>query len=589
MHSGRSSLTSRERHHDAASNCIPSGGKKAPPGHRGAQPAILVKAEVAVSQWVCCEWRCATDRLGRAALGVGQLLVAVVILGGCTTLGPDFVTPEAPVEDGWIAEQEPKVKRETADYGTWWTAFNDPVLDSLIEAARDQNLTLRIAGVRILEARARLGIAVGNQYPQVQDATADYQRFKQSDNFDVTGLGAPEPNDINIYDAGLNVAWELDFWGRFRRGIDLADAALGASIADYDDVLVSLTADVAATYVLIRELQERLVLARENVRLQQRTLEIADVRFRAGAVNELDVQQARALLGDTQASIPDLETRLRQAQDALSVLLGLPPQDLTAELGGVLPIPMPPPEVAVGIPADLVRRRPDIRRAELDAAAQSARIGIAQADLYPTFTLIGTVGLTASNFGDFFEGDSISGLAGPSFQWPILNYGRLTNNVRVQDARFEQSVVNYRNTVLIALREVEDSLVAFVRSQDQVEFLGDSVAASQRAAELSLLQYRNGLVDYTRVLDTQQFLVTQQDRLAASQGGVARNLIAIYRALGGGWETRGANEFVPDETQAAMAARTDWGGLLPSTDLDKAPASGEQVRAVETLFRRPDF
>jgi len=525
----------------------------------------------------------------RAALRVSQLLVAVIILGGCTALGPDFVTPAAPVEDGWVAEQDPKVKPESADFGTWWTVFNDPVLNLLTETARDQNLTLRIAGVRILEARARLGIAVGNQYPQVQDATADYRRIKQSDNFDPTGLGLPELNDINIYDAGLNVAWELDLWGRFRRGIESADAALGATIADYDDVLVSLTSDVAVTYVVIRELQERLALARANVSLQQRTLEIANVRFEAGAVNELDVQQARALLGNTQALIPDLQARLRQAKDALSVLLGLPPQDLTTELGGVLPIPMPPPEVAVGIPADLVRRRPDIRRAELDAAAQSARIGIAKADLYPSFTLIGSVGLTADNFGDFFETDSISGLAGPSFRWPILNYGRLTNNVRVQDARFEQSVINYQNTVLVALQEVEDALVAFVRSQDQVEFLIDSVTASQRATELSLLQYRNGLVEYTRVLDTQQFLVSQQDRLAATQGGVARSLIAIYRALGGGWETRGANEFVPDETQETMAARTDWGRLLPSADLDKAPASGDQVRAVETLFRHPDF
>ncbi len=515
-------------------------------------------------------------------------VAASVLVAGCTTLGPDFVAPQAPAEDAWIAEEDPKIKREPADYSVWWTVFNDPVLNSLVETARKQNLTLRIAGIRILQARAQLGIATGSQFPQVQAARAEYNRVKTSTSFDPTGLGSPPKTSYSDYSLGFDAAWELDFWGRFRRGIESADASLGATIGEYDDILVSLTAEVAATYTFIRELQDRLKLARENVSLQQRTLEITDVQFRGGAVSELDVQQARALLTDTQASIPDLRAGTRQAQNALSVLLGVVPHDLR-DIIGVAPIPVPPSDVAVGIPADLIRRRPDIRRAELEAAAQSARIGIAEADLYPTFTLTGTIGLSATSLGNLIEGDSIAGFAGPAFRWPVLNYGRLKNNVRVQDARFEQLVVNYQNTVLQAFNEVEDALVAFVRAQDKVDFLSESVDAARRATEISLLQYRNGLIDFIRVLDTQRFLVSQQDRLAASRGAVAQNLIATYKALGGGWEPRGANEFVPAETQQRMRSRTNWGALLPANDLEDAPMSGEDARAAKPRYRLPDW
>ena len=516
-------------------------------------------------------------------------VAATLLVAGCTTLGPEYVAPEAPVEDAWVSEKDPHVKRVSADYSAWWTVFNDPILNSLVESARKQNLTLRIAGIRILEARAQLGIATGNQYPQVQAARAEYDRVKTSKNFNPTGLGTPPKTSYNDYSLGFDAAWELDFWGRFRRGIESADALLGATIGDYDDILVSLTAEVAATYTLIRELQERLELARKNVDLQERTFEIADVKFRGGTVSELDVQQARALLHDTLALIPDLRASIRQAQNALSVLLGMVPQELRDVLGGVKPIPLPPQEVAVGIPADLIRRRPDIRRAELEAAAQSARIGIAEADLYPTFTLTGTIGLSATSLGNLFEGDSVAGFAGPSFRWNILNYGRLKNNVRVQDARFEQLAINYQNTVLKAFNEVEDALVAFVRTQDTVYFLSESVDAARRATEISLLQYRNGLIDFIRVLDSQRFLVSQQDRLAASRGAVVRNLIATYKALGGGWETRGANEFVPAESQQRMRSRTNWGALLPANDLEEAPMSGEDARAAKTRFRAPDW
>jgi NodT family efflux transporter outer membrane factor (OMF) lipoprotein len=519
-----------------------------------------------------------------------------LLLGGCTVVGPDFDTPEPPQSDALVEADDPKVRSDTEDYSTWWTVLNDPVLNQLVDLAYDDNLSLRIAGLRILEARALLGIAVGEQYPQVQDATGGYNRDKIAKN--APNAASIDRNYDNL-SVGLDASWEVDFWGRFRRGIESADASLGATIAEYDDFLVTLTAEVATTYVLIREFEERLALARENVSVQQRTLEIADIRFRAGAVTELDVAQAQALLTDTQALVPFLETLLRQAQNALSVLLGRPPSELREILGDPGTIPQAPAQVAVGIPAELLRRRPDIRNAELEAAAQSARIGIAKADLYPRFTLAGFVGFNTSDAGgrqsndaslsDIVDSDSFTGFIGPSFRWPILNYGRLTNNVRVQDARFQELAVAYQNTVLRAYQEVEDSLVAFLRAQDQTRFLTDSVTASQRSVELSLIQYREGIADYVRVLDAQRFLVNQQDRQAESRGTIARSLIGTFKALGGGWETRDPNASVPLEVQDEMQARTNWGDVLPATGLEEVPSSGEEVRATPTMFRPPDW
>ncbi len=287
------------------------------------------------------------------------------------------------------------------------------------------------------------------------------------------------------------------------------------------------------------------------------------------------------LLSDTQALIPVLRTGLRQTQHALSILLGIPPSDLQERLVGSRPIPTTPAVVAVGIPAELLRRRPDIRRAELEAAAQSARIGIAKSDLYPRFSLFGSVGLRSSDAGgsftndadfvDLFNVDSLTYAAGPSVQWPILNYGRLKNNVRVQDARFQQLIVNYQNTVLVAAQEVEDALVGFVQAQDQVKFLTESVTTSKRAVDISLIQYRDGAVDYQRVLDSQKFLVQQQDRLTSARGDVALNLVAAYKALGGGWQIRQEREFIPIETQEEMDNRTDWGKLFTPSSLDLPP------------------
>ena len=499
---------------------------------------------------------------------LGSFMILILFISGCA-VGPDFVRPDAPAEEKWIDTDLPQIKTEPADLTDWWKVFNDPLLDSLIETAYRQNLPLQIAGLRIMEARAQLGVAVGNKYPQLQQLSGSATAVEISDN---------APNAIAAdkfyynYELGFDAAWELDFWGRFRRGVESAQATYMASIAGYDNALVTLTAEVARAYVQIRTFEDRIRIADENVKIQKRSLEIAEARFEGGIVTELDVQQARALLNDTSASISRLRIGLRQTRHGLSILLGIPPGELKNVLTEAASIPEVPPEVVVGIPADLLRRRPDIRNAELQAAAQSARIGVAKADLYPQFSLVGSIGLqsneqggiTSNNahFGDLFDSESITYFAGPSIQWPILNYGRIKSKVRVQDARFQQFIVNYQNTVLNAYREVEDAMVGFLNSKEQVVFLSDSVNASKRSVELSLIQYREGVADYQRVLDTQRFLTQEQDLLTSVNGEVALNLIAMYKALGGGWQMSEGKRFVNEETKEKMQERTNWGKTL---------------------------
>ncbi len=509
-------------------------------------------------------------------------------------IGPDFIKPKAPVEKEWIETGDARVKTEKTDYSQWWTVFNDPVLNTLIEKAYQQNLTLQIAGIRILEARAELGIAVGNLYPQQQAGLAGISRNALSDNTS-TSLGVDSP--FNSLDLGFDAVWELDIWGKFRRAVESGVANLEASIAGYDDFLVSLTAEVARTYVLIRTLEQRLDIARQNVKIQARSLQIAKVRYEAGDVSELDVTQARSLLRNTQALIPRLESGLRQAKNGLAILLGILPSEIEEILGPAGTIPEVSPEVFVDIPAELLRRRPDIRLAELQVATQSARIGIAKTDLYPQFTLFGSVGLATSSgtatkaggadgsdLGDLFKSDSLTWSTGAGLSWDIFNYGRIKNRVRVEDARFQQLVVNYEDTVLRAFQEIEDAMAAFLRAQEEEKFLLDSVKASQRSVDLSLLQYREGLTDYQRVLDTQRFLTEQSDVLTATSGDVVLNLVALYKALGGGWETRIGKEYVSPTTREAMQKRTDWGKLLEPEKL-QPPASPEE----RNNWRRPDW
>lgn len=519
------------------------------------------------------------------------LLMLLLLTAGCTKVGPDFAPPDAMVMDQWQEAADPRLGKERADYREWWKAFADPVLDDLIRTACSQNPRLHIAGIRVLEARAQLAAAVGRQYPQAQQlfGTAAYNRLSE------TAPTAPQPPmalgyDYDIWQAqtGFRAAWEIDFWGRFRRAVESADANFLGSIAAYDDALVTLTAEVARTYVLIRTFEEQIRIAEENLLIQQESLRIARARFRGGATSERDVQQATAQMRSTEATIPQLETALRQARDALSTLLGMTAAHLAPILKTGPGIPDAPPRVAVGMPADLLRRRPDIRLAEMQAAAQSALIGVAKADLYPMFSLSGSFGFLSSDTGKFSVDDIFSWPArtasfGPSFQWNIFNYGQITNQVRVQDARLQALIIGYQNAVLRAQQEVEDAIIAFLKAQERLAVLSDAANAAKRSAELALIQYREGATDYTTVLSAQQALLSQQNGLTLGRADVPQALVAVYRALGGGWEIRDGLEMFPEEIRQVMEKRTDWGNLLSPTEVE--PARLEE----DGLFRSPEW
>jgi NodT family efflux transporter outer membrane factor (OMF) lipoprotein len=530
-----------------------------------------------------------SNKITKPAL-FGMIALAIVF-SGCAMVGPDYVKPTAPEPKQWLESTDPKIESKEADFKDWWIVFNDPVLNNMIQAAYQQNLPLQIAGLRIYEARAQLGIAFGFQYPQTQQGLGSASINQISKN--APNSAAAEKYYSN-FDIGLDAAWELDVWGKFRRAVQTGVANLEASIADYDDILVSLTSEVASTFIRLRTSEERLAVSRQNVVIQKRSLEIAEVRFKAGAVTELDVTQAKALLRSTESTIPGFETDVRQAKNALAILLGKLPGEIDAMLGGPGLIPEVPSEVAVGIPAELLRRRPDIRFAERQLAAQSAQIGFAKADLFPHFSLFGTLGFQASDqtglqsnnskFNDLFKNSSITYTTGAGFNWDIFNYGRITNQIRVQDARFQELAVNYEDIVIRAAQEVEDAMVGFLQSQNAAFFLADAVKASKRAVDLSLIQYREGLADYQRVLDTQRALTTQQDNLVFTAGSVGLNLVAMYRALGGGWQIRGDNDFIPANLKDEMEKRTNWGDMLSPKETEYPPSQD-----VKAIFHRPDW
>jgi NodT family efflux transporter outer membrane factor (OMF) lipoprotein len=527
-----------------------------------------------------------TTKPTRGAFEVFVLVPALLVFSGCM-VGPDFVRPKTTVSPDWLDAGDQRVKTGPSEYRNWWTAFNDPALDRLIERAYRENLSLRSAGVRVLQARAQLGIAIGEIFPQTQQGIGSVQYNRISDR----AAAAAAFGGIDYWQSqvGFQASWELDFWGKFRRTIQSADATLLSSLADYDTTLVTLTADVANSYVTIRTAEERIRIARENVGTQEESLKIAEARFKYGTVTQLDVEQARTSLLNTLATIPPLETQLRQARDALSVLLGMPPSDLSDFLGGSSRIPVSPPQVIVGIPAELLRRRPDIRSAELQAAAQSAQIGVARADLFPAFSLTGNLVLLSTNLGSFklsdmFRWGSRSVQAGPTVQWNIFNYGQITNNVRLQDAKLQELLLAYQNAVLSAQRDVEDNLVAFLRAQDQADLLAQSVASARIAVALAIRRYREGVTDFTTVLTAQQALLSQQDGLASTLGTISTSLVGVYRALGGGWEIREGQELVPPDIRAEMEKRTNWGHLLAPATYN-LPASREPKSAP----RLPDW
>lgn len=497
-------------------------------------------------------------------LRITAVSLAGALLAGCAAVGPDFEKPEAEVPDSWSQPTDTGITASPHELVEWWKIFEDPVLDELVETARLNNNTLEIAGIRVLEAQAQLGIASGLQWPQAQAASGSATYVSPPDSGLVTA---------NHWQFGLGAAasWEIDFWGRFRRGIESADAAFMASIAAYDQAQVLLTAAVVDLYTLIRATEQQLEISYLNIDIQKRSYDIAEVLFKNGADSELDMQQAKTLLLSTEATIPGLEIALAQSRNALSTLLNQAPGTVKATLARGSGIPKVPDTIAVGIPADMLRRRPDVRQAEYLAMSQNALIGLAKADLYPSFSLTGSIGVSSdtlgdSDFGDMFSSDAIAWSIGPSFVWPFLNYGRIKNNVRVQDARLQQALINYRETVLQAAREAEDAMAGFVGARKQRGILKQTVESAVRSNELSTLRYSEGFSDYQRVLNSQQALFSQQQRYIGTQGDIVSNLVALYKALGGGWENRDGLPWINPETLELMQQRTDWGDLIQTED-----------------------
>jgi NodT family efflux transporter outer membrane factor (OMF) lipoprotein len=515
--------------------------------------------------------------------------VILLFLGGCTgvceyfhngcKVGPNLKTPCAPVATNWIDAADKRVRTSDNDLAGWWTVFNDPLLNNIIGRAYSQNLTLREAGYRVLAARAQVGIATGNFFPQTQDATGSYRRIGAGRSF------------FDQWNLNFNLSWELDFWGRFRRAIQSAEATLDASVFDYDDVLVTLLSDTAADYVTIRTTQERIKLLDTVIVVQERVLDFIQGRLNEGrGATDIDRAQARSNLEQSRAQRDQFIVDLRTAENQLCILLGMPVTDLTALLATApnQSIPIAPDYVVVGIPADLLRRRPDVRRAERLAAAQAEQIGIAETDWYPAITVSGTLGWQARNLSQLFTPESFNSSVGPSFQWNLLNYGRIINNVHLQDAQFRGLVVSYQNTVLQADLEVENGIVTFVQAQQRAHDLAKSVDQAWLALQVLVAQYQAGLsgIDFNRYATIQQTLITQQDQWAQSRGQICLGLIQVYRGLGGGWQIKCATP--PVNVELGAAAPHGGGPTLPSSagvDLPPPPpdGAGQMLKQPEQL------
>ena len=469
--------------------------------------------------------------------------VALTLLAGGCAVGPNYQRPDLPVSSAWTEAEEPAIAARAAELARWWSVFNDPLLNSLVERAVHSNLDLRLAEARIREARATRAVTAAGAWPTA-DISGSYSRNRASQN----ALGSPTQGaagappsgadlDNSLYRAGFDAGWEIDVFGGVRRGVEAADARIEASVEDRRDTLVTLLGDVAKNYIDLRGFQRRLAVARANLKAQQETLDLTKVRFQAGLANDLDVAQAEAQANTTAAQIPTLESALKQATHRLGVLLGLDPGALGSELANEAPIPSLPSEVLVGLPSELLRRRPDIRRAERQLAAATAEIGAATADLFPKFSLTGTAGLQSVSASDWFTGRSRFWSIGPTISWPIFDAGKIRANIEIRNAQQEQALRQYEKTILGALEDVENSLVNYSREQARYRSLVDAVAANRRAVEMATELYVRGLNDFLNVLDTQRSLLISESDLAQSEATMASNLVALYKALGGGWET----------------------------------------------------
>src|SRR5882672_1109491 len=467
---------------------------------------------------------------------------ALLALSACA-VGPDYEKPNPALPGEWsekgsaLDPATSRVKPQSPPVEDWWKTFHDDELNALIGRAAASNLDLKLAGARIREARGLQGVATGALLPSV-NAGAGYSRNRGSENVPIPGAG----RQSNFYQAGFDAAWELDLFGGIRRGVEAADAQVEAGIEGRRDVLVTLLAEVARNYIEVRGLQGQIAIARQNLDAQKKTLELTQARFQAGRAAELDVVRAQAQVSTTASQIPVLDSLRLQATHRLAVLLGRRPDALRGELVNAAAIPAPPPEVPVGLPSELLLRRPDLRRAERELAAATARIGVATAELYPKFSLTGFFALESVKASDFAKWGSRAWSVGPTIQWSLFQGGRIRARIEVENARQEQAAIVYEKSILVALQEVEDALIAYAKEQAHRAELSDSVAANLKAVDLANQRYTQGLVDFLSVLDAQRSLYVTQDALVQSERQISQDLVILYKALGGGWEREAGGE-----------------------------------------------
>jgi NodT family efflux transporter outer membrane factor (OMF) lipoprotein len=505
------------------------------------------------------------------------LAIGMLTLTACTTLGPDYQEPDV----AWLQDWQPSAYGASADQPAqqqidlrfWWKIFNDPALNRLIEEARQENLQLRIAGLRIFESLAVLGIAGSALYPQVQQIGGAVNYV----NNQFHGGDAPASDQsFGAYNIGFNLGWELDFWGRFKRGIESADAAFFASVANQQDMQVLISAQVTDLYYAYRTTEARVEIAHKNAEIQKRSFEITETLYKNGEQSELDLQQAKTQYLATLSGIPELEISLLKIRNSMAAMLGRAPGDLPEFDIPDYKLPSISSDSIHNIPANLLNRRPDIRAAAWQVAAQSAQIGIAEADYYPAISLLGSIGWS----GNSLSGSSNTGslLLGPGLKWNIFDHGRIKNNIRVQDAKLQQLIESYQNSVLLAAKEVDDAAYSIQKTAEQEVLIDQAVTASERALEIANTRYREGYADFQRVLDAQRAMFVQAERQLLTYGVYLTSVISLYKGLGGGWTETPVEQLIPEDVRNTMQDRTDWGDLLstPISEPQTNPAPAQE-------------
>jgi NodT family efflux transporter outer membrane factor (OMF) lipoprotein len=460
----------------------------------------------------------------------GAIFGAVLIFAGCVTVGPDYVKPDIKAPEAWNAPTSQGAASPAAAQDTlasWWVNLKDPVLVDLIDGAIKNNKDLKKAEARIREARAARGVAESQYYPAVNGSGA-YSLSRTEKNGE-TGTTR------EIFTAGLDAGWEIDLFGGVRRSNEAARATYEASQEDYGMVYVTLAAEVALNYVDVRTFQDRLAIGEDDLKLLTETYELTVYRQKAGLVTQLDVDRAKTNMEAIRAAIPTLRTRLAAAMNRLSALMGGYPGSADPKMSAPAGLPTIPVEIALGVPAETLRRRPDVRSAERQLAAQTARIGVATADLYPKLTLNGSIGTDASSFAGLFTANNRLFDIGPRFTWNIFNGGAVRSNIEIQNARQEQTYLQYENTIILALEEAENAMTAFVNEQKRLQSLNDALASATDSTNLALSQYQSGLIDFQAVVDAQRTYLSVKDNQATSKGAVVGDLVRLYKALGGGW------------------------------------------------------